>query len=161
MACLCVFVFSQLFVCASGADGSVEELAPDHHPDAPGERRRVEERGGIITYRGCWRVYSPEEGMYLAVSRAFGDICLKEPKLVIDADPDVTIRELTPNDKWLVIASDGLWCRVDNAPCAALLQNCDTAQEATDKLIYEAKYQQTHDNTTVCVVKLSMGRLNN
>ncbi len=97
--------------------------------------------------------------MYLAVSRAFGDICLKEPNLVIDADPDVTIREITPNDRWLVIASDGLWCRVENGPCAALLQNCSTAQEATGRLIREAKFQKTHDNTTVCVVKLNMGRL--
>jgi hypothetical protein len=43
--------------------------------------------------------------VYLAVSRAFGDICLKEPKLVIDADPDILIHEVTENDKWLVIAS--------------------------------------------------------
>jgi protein phosphatase 1L len=140
--------------------GVAEELAPDHHPDAPTEKARIEERGGVITYRGCWRVYSPEEGFYLAVSRAFGDICLKMPKQVIDADPDITVREITPDDKWLIIASDGLWCRVENDQAAACIRTSSSAQEATERLILEAKLRNTHDNTTVIVVKLDRGRTN-
>lgn len=146
---------SRVIMC--GMDGSVEEIARDHHPDDPIEKALVESRGGEIVHRGVWRVYSPQEGMYLAVSRAFGDVCLKEPKRVIDANPDVYIRQLTPNDKWLVVASDGLWCRIENEACAAAIRDCVTVQSATEKLIYEAKLAQTHDNTTVCVVKFQWG----
>lgn len=140
-----------------GADGSALELAPDHHPDAPRERERIEARGGDIVFRGCWRVHSPQEGMYLAVSRAFGDVSLKDPKVIIDADPDVTIRQLTANDKWLIVASDGLWCRVENDAAAAALSGCTSAVEAADRLIFEAKSGRTHDNTTVIAVRLEHG----
>lgn len=87
------------------SNGAVDELAPDHHPDAPRERERVEGRGGEIVFRGCWRVHSPQEGMYLAVSRAFGDVSLKEPTLIIDAEPDVTIRHIVPANRWLIIGA--------------------------------------------------------
>jgi serine/threonine protein phosphatase PrpC len=56
-------------------------------------------------------------------------------------------------------SSDGLWCRVENDACAQAIRGCSTAQEATDRLIHEAKFLKTHDNTTVCVVMLSKGRI--
>lgn len=52
------------------------------------ERKRINEAGGFIAFRGVWRVAG-----ILATSRAMGDYPLKEKNLVI-ADPDILTFEL-------------------------------------------------------------------
>ena len=71
----------------------------------------------------------------------------------------MTVVDVTSNDAFLIVASDGLWCRLENHQAANAIIGCDTAQAATDRLIFEAKHLQTHDNTTVTVVRLTTGPL--
>ena len=42
----------------------------------------------------------------LAVSRAFGDYCLKDFGLV--SEPEVTYRKITSKDQFLILATDGV-----------------------------------------------------
>lgn len=42
----------------------------------------------------------------LAVSRAFGDYCLKDFGLV--SEPEVTYRKITDKDQFLILATDGV-----------------------------------------------------
>jgi protein phosphatase 1L len=45
----------------------------------------------------------------IAITRAFGDLKLKEPTPFITAEPDLKQQWLTPRDAWLVLGSDGMW----------------------------------------------------
>lgn len=82
-------------------DNFAHPLTKDHKPHWPEERHRIEKLGGTITWDGFdWRIRD------LSVSRAFGDT---------DATPYVTHRpdlfryRLDKNDKFIIIACDGLW----------------------------------------------------
>lgn len=56
---------------------------------------------------GVHRVWLPnEESPGLAMSRAFGDYCLKDFGLI--SVPEVTRRQITVRDQFIVLASDGV-----------------------------------------------------
>lgn len=85
----------------------VAALTTDHKATNEQEKQRVEEAGGMVLYvHGVPRVNGR-----LAVSRAFGDSDLKE---VVIPMPDVTTHELTADDEFIVLASDGLWDALPN-----------------------------------------------
>lgn len=86
--------------------GKALQLTIDHKPNEATERQRIESLGGMVVWAGTWRV-----GGVLAVSRAFGDRPLKK---FVRADPDLWLDELTENDDFIILASDGLWDVVSN-----------------------------------------------
>lgn len=62
-------------------------IGADHKPGLERERQRVVGAGGRVEFQRCWRVISggndddPGRRTGLAVSRSFGDIEFKEPRL--------------------------------------------------------------------------------
>lgn len=80
-------------------------LSIDHKPLQPSEKKRIMNQGGNVYYDGIdWRVDN------LSVSRAFGDITSKYTTPI----PDVYQHKITKNDKFIILACDGLWDVVDN-----------------------------------------------
>jgi protein phosphatase 2C len=82
-------------------------LTKDHKPHWPEEKLRIESLGGKIYFDGYdWRV---EE---LSVSRAFGDL---DAAPYLTSFPDVFQYKITSDDKFLVLACDGLWDVMSNS----------------------------------------------
>lgn len=81
--------------------GRVVPLSIDHKPSREDEEVRIKELGGRVIFWGRWRV----EGV-LAVSRAIGDMNLKP---YVTCDPEIISHTITPDDHYVVLASDGLW----------------------------------------------------
>jgi len=79
--------------------GTAERLSIDDKCDNPEENSRVKAGGGIILDNRL--------GGVLAVTRAFGDHALTRVGLI--AVPHIVKHTLRPSDKYLVIASDGVW----------------------------------------------------
>ncbi|XP_010910560.2 probable protein phosphatase 2C 74 isoform X1 [Elaeis guineensis] len=87
--------------------GVANVLTRDHHPGREDERVRIESSGGYVSCRnGVWRVQDS-----LAISRAIGDISMKE---WIISEPEIKRLHLTSDCEFLIIASDGLWEKVTN-----------------------------------------------
>uniref|UniRef100_A0A0D9VSW1 protein-serine/threonine phosphatase n=1 Tax=Leersia perrieri TaxID=77586 RepID=A0A0D9VSW1_9ORYZ len=87
--------------------GKAEALTSDHRACREDERERIENLGGfVVNYRGTWRVQGS-----LAVSRGIGDAHLKQ---WVIADPDTTTLRVDPQCEFLILASDGLWDKVEN-----------------------------------------------
>ena len=56
---------------------------------------------------GVYRLWMPDEGSPgLAMTRAFGDFCLKDYGLI--SIPEVSYRKITNKDEFVVLASDGV-----------------------------------------------------
>lgn len=79
--------------------GQAERLSVDDKCDNIDEQIRIKQSNGLIVMN---RV-----GGVLAVTRAFGDHSLKDSGLI--AVPHIVKYTLKPFDKFLVIASDGVW----------------------------------------------------
>jgi len=81
-------------------------LTKDHKPHWPEELNRIQKLGGKIYYDGeDWRIKD------LSVSRSFGDI---EATPYVTHMPDLFHYKVDKNDKFLIMACDGLWDVVDN-----------------------------------------------
>lgn len=127
-------------------NGKVSVLTSDHKPNRPDERRRIQELGGSVVFWGVWRV----EGI-LAVSRAIGDRMLK-PFVV--AEPEVKQFTRTKADRYVVLASDGVWDTVSNEDVAQLVLKHEDPQAAAQRVMEEAYARGSMDNICVMVIDL-------
>lgn len=103
--------------CVMARGTTALEMSEDHKPDNAGELRRIEAAGGFV-----------EEGRVrgiLSLSRALGDLEYKlNKKIPVEAQmitcvPEIKKVAMTPEDKFVVIACDGIW-------------DCLTSQECVD-----------------------------
>merc|ERR1712078_476555 len=92
-------------------------LTKDHKPHWPDERRRINQLGGEIYFDGHdYRITD------LSVSRAFGD---KSSSKYVTHRPDLYKYKLNKNDKFLILACDGLWDVLTNHDAINfVLDNC-------------------------------------
>ncbi|RHY21074.1 hypothetical protein DYB32_009904 [Aphanomyces invadans] len=140
----------------------------DHKPDLPTERARIEANGGHVTGLLCGRkppsfalhhwpfnciVDVPRVDGILSMTRAMGDVTMKPP---LTAEPDVVVHALdSRTDKFLILATDGLWDVVTNHKAAKVALSCPCAQAAAAALCKLAMRRNTADNVTVLVVDLA------
>eukprot|EP01025_Chloroclados_australasicus_P042090 TRINITY_DN4483_c0_g1_i1.p2 TRINITY_DN4483_c0_g1~~TRINITY_DN4483_c0_g1_i1.p2 ORF type:complete len:262 (+),score=33.89 TRINITY_DN4483_c0_g1_i1:288-1073(+) len=82
-------------------------LTKDHKPTNPEEEKRINAAGGFVT-----------EGRVngsLNLSRAIGDMNYKQLKSkpaeeqIVTANPDIEDIELCPEDRFMILACDGIW----------------------------------------------------
>lgn len=138
--------------------GKVQQLSTDHKPASPEELRRIIALGGtVVNSKGVPRVNG-----ILAVSRAFGNFAIRH---VIRAEPDIFIRDLTEDDNYLILASDGLWDVLRNVDVCQLcytirsgsptLSASSCAQRMAESLVRLALDRGSQDNVTCMVLGIS------
>ena len=99
-------------VLVSGAS-KVERLSYDHRATDKAEIDRVKREGGIIMEdRVCGS---------LAITRAFGDHALKKDG--VSAKPHIKKHQLRPTDRYLVVASDGVWDALEDSDMLKLCKD--------------------------------------
>ncbi|KAE8736402.1 putative protein phosphatase 2C 8 [Hibiscus syriacus] len=91
----------------------LQSYAIDGWPD---ELKRIETAGGRVINWNGHRVLG-----VVATSRSIGDQYLK-PSII--SEPDVIKRELTDDDEFLILASDGLWDVVSNEITCRVVRKC-------------------------------------
>jgi protein phosphatase PTC1 len=127
-----------------GSNEKAERLSVDHKCTLEKECERIRKSGGIII---CNRL-----GGNLAVSRSLGDYSLREMGLI--SVPYLNRRVLRANDKWLIIASDGLFDVLTDAEVVSDIWKDDGCGAAVKKLVSKAMVKGSLDNISCIVVKL-------
>mmetsp|Transcript_53931 Transcript_53931/g.101107 ORF Transcript_53931/g.101107 Transcript_53931/m.101107 type:complete len:453 (+) Transcript_53931:61-1419(+) len=145
-------------------------LSDDHKPGRPDEQRRIEGNGGVVDMQGVWRVFTPGPATFggrsllwgLAVSRAFGDLLMKEPSrygcagctgALVSAMPEITVYDMNANeDRFLVLACDGIWDVLDDEEAVLVCAEHKTADMAAHALVRRAFELGSDDNLTAVVV---------
>lgn len=129
--------------------GIAVPLSKDHKPNTPEERARIESIDGgkkKIYYDGSdWRVVD------LSLSRALGDL---EANPYVTPMPQVYRYRLNPQDKYIVVACDGVWDVMDNQEVIDLFK---TASKKTNlaKLLGETALKKgSTDNVTAVVYQI-------
>lgn len=142
--------------CILCRDNFAMPLTKDHKPHWPEEKHRIEQLGGVITFdQYDWRIQG------LSVSRSFGDV---DAAPFLSHRPDVFRYQLDRNDKFFVIACDGLWDVLSNQDVVNfVLLNCydattnnkiNTNINIAKRLAEWALRKGSTDNITVVVVFL-------
>lgn len=138
-----------------------EEFTQDHKPDLPKEKERILATGGrvfAVEYDDgidgpprVWLGHMDVPG--LAMSRSLGDAVAHTAG--VTSEPEFTERELDPaTDKFVIVATDGLWEFVTNQETADKVQTTNNPPESVEVLVKEAnarwmQEEQVIDDTTV------------
>jgi len=144
-------------------------LTRDHKPSLRDERARIERAGGRVVFDGYanHRVYA-KNARYpgLNMSRCLGDL-MGHAECGISCEPEITERQLTPDDSHLLVCSDGVWEFITPNEAAGLVSEFPAAKamtaaerlakEAWDRWIRE-EGGAVVDDITVVLVYLQTGR---
>mmetsp|Transcript_11447 Transcript_11447/g.17313 ORF Transcript_11447/g.17313 Transcript_11447/m.17313 type:complete len:323 (-) Transcript_11447:25-993(-) len=131
----------------------------DHKPNDPEEKERVYRLGGHVKtyFYDVPRIFGPDGGGGLALSRALGDFYYGE---MVPCTPDISLRPISPQDEYLILASDGVFDVLSSAAAAdlvwrAFLKDGVTAEDVSKALIDKALALGSTDNVAAIVVRLS------
>eukprot|EP00188_Purpureofilum_apyrenoidigerum_P005419 Plantae.Rhodophyta-Purpureofilum_apyrenoidigerum.ctg7025.p1 GENE.Plantae.Rhodophyta-Purpureofilum_apyrenoidigerum.ctg7025~~Plantae.Rhodophyta-Purpureofilum_apyrenoidigerum.ctg7025.p1 ORF type:complete len:485 (-),score=52.41 Plantae.Rhodophyta-Purpureofilum_apyrenoidigerum.ctg7025:920-2374(-) len=142
-------------------NGVAHPLSIDHSPLRPAEVKRIREAGGFVSSKGVNGVIN--------LTRALGDLDLKEHKELtfpgqtftsdlIISEPEFSKSQLTVEDEFVIVASDGLWGKVTSSAAVKLARRVlETSRDAhrCAKALVKAAYDAgSLDNITVMVVLL-------
>lgn len=148
-------------------------LSRDHKPDLPSEAARIlSNNGRVESYFdqngmsvGPARVWLANQQIPgLAMSRSLGDVVASSVGVI--ADPEIQVYELTYEDKFIIIASDGIWEFISSEEAVCMVSSLwqsGNAESCCDKLVKEAtirwqKEDENIDDMTVIVIFLNVQR---
>ena len=106
------------------------DLSHDQKPNNPGERERILSHGGRIeAYKdengndfGPKRVWIKSEDIPgLAMSRSFGDEVAASVGTI--SEPEIETYDITNDDKFIIIASDGIWEFISSLECVNIIKD--------------------------------------
>ncbi|AQL07408.1 probable protein phosphatase 2C 32 [Zea mays] len=133
--------------------GKADVLTSDHRASREDEKERIENLGGfVVNYHGTWRVQGS-----LAVSRGIGDGHLKQ---WVVANPDTRTLLVDHQCEFLILASDGLWDKIDNQEAVDLarplcINNDKTSRLAACRMLTETSISRgSTDDISVMIVQL-------
>ena len=119
-------------------------LSSDHKVDNNKERERIIKSGGIINEG---RIFG-----HINLSRAFGDWQFKDFGLI--SLPHVSKIEISNDDQYVIIASDGVWDVLEDLEIYRLSLWNDNAMELCSKIIEASLVNGSKDNLSCFVIKL-------
>ncbi|GAB4843066.1 hypothetical protein Ancab_013045 [Ancistrocladus abbreviatus] len=114
------------------------QLTTDLKPCLPQEVERITQSKGQVfclhDEPGAYRVWRPcRRGPGLAVSRAFGDHCMKNFGVI--SVPEVTHRYITTNDLFVILATDGVWDVVSNEEAVQIVFSATERRNSAKTLV--------------------------
>jgi len=159
---------------------NVISVSQDHKPNVPKEKERIEQAGLTVVSESIsnneiddiHRIYKIEnKNQKLSMSRSFGDFDFKSntdlPSSLqaVTAIPEIYIHERTPNDAFLLLASDGVWDVMSNEEVASFIVEHISKQLSStkkydlanigDELANECLHnRRSEDNISVVIVSL-------
>lgn len=146
-----------------------EWLTVDHKPHMPHELQRIEASGGSLAWLHGNKPYirggdffrrqaNGEHPKQLNYSRAFGGKDLK--MFGLSSEPDINHFEITPEDKLVLIGSDGLWDVLNpkvacDIAIAARREGRSATQDIVERAIHDMPICGVRDNITVIALFLN------
>ena len=162
----------------------VTALSEDHKPNLPGEADRIRSAGFSVRSVECREEDGTTTTIHkvakndtdeLAVSRAFGDFDYKANATLSDSEqaviplPGVTVRTRSEDDRYLVLACDGIWDVVENDAAielvaaetdrkfAAGVSQGTLLPDVADAFLQECLGRGSRDNLSAILVRLGGG----
>lgn len=124
------------------------QLTPDHRVDNPQERERIiKMRIGYVS-----QGYVMVEDYGLMPTRTLGDAYFKKAGVI--ATPETGIYNINKEDKYIIMATDGLWDELSNEEVAWFAQKEANPKLAAKKIKQAVFSKGGSDNLTIIVIKI-------
>ena len=155
--CTIIYIFKEnnkrIFYCANVGDSkcflitnkNIKQISIDHNCNDKNEVERIKKNGGIV-FSG--RVFGT-----LILTRSIGDKEMK--KYGVINEPSIFRKEIDSDDKYLILASDGVWDVVGEDDIFNLSKNNFESEEFCKNVIKMSKDGDTRDNVSCIVIKLN------
>jgi len=123
-------------------------VSDDQKPDRPDERQRIEQCGGRVEPLfdedgeaiGPARVWLPNMMLPgLAMARSIGDDVAAT--VGVHAFPEVMFHQLSPADKFMVVASDGVWEFLESEDVIKIVAECKGDATVAAKAVCDKSYE--------------------
>ncbi|KAL6845010.1 hypothetical protein ACP4OV_025183 [Aristida adscensionis] len=131
---------SRAVLATNSDDGAVAavQLTVDFKPNLPQEKERIRRCNGrvhsLADEPGVHRVWLPNrESPGLAMSRAFGDYCVKDYGVI--SAPEVTHRRISSRDQFVILATDGVWDVISNDEAVQIVAATPVREKAAKRLV--------------------------
>lgn len=133
---------------------------PVHKPSKPSEVKRIIAEGGQVSrIQGIDRVIKKvnKSTIGLSVSRAMGDLIMKEPRPVISSVPEFSQAIVDLDlDQFLVLGSDGVFDFISDIDLGLMVANARGSlkgvQQVADDIVALAKARGSADDRTCVIV---------
>lgn len=152
----------------------ITELTDDHKPQREDEKKRLEEAKAILLTESEIRGFGDDSKIYICrekggdiiygvlFTRSVGDLDAHE-NLGISAKPEILVHQLTSKDRYLIIASDGVWDFMSNEEVLDIAMTVKDPLKSSEEITKTAKARWEErdqdgrrDDITVLVVKLEV-----
>ena len=155
--CTIIYIYKEnnkkIFYCANVGDSkcflitnkNIKQISIDHNCNDKNEVERIKKSGGIV-FSG--RVFGT-----LILTRSIGDKEMK--KYGVINEPSIYKKEIDCDDKYLILASDGVWDVVGEDDVFNLSKNNIESDEFCKNVIKMSKDGDTRDNVSCIVIKLN------
>lgn len=124
-------------------NGLAERMSYDHRGTDKMEIERVTQAGGFVI--------DGRVGATLAITRAFGDHSLKGKGVI--AKPFIKKHQLRSTDKYLVIASDGVWDSMEDQDAINYCKEECSIKDIAQAIVKGAIDKGSKDNTSCLVIR--------
>lgn len=140
---------------------AIKDMSRDHKPDLPEEKKRIEAANGEVAPLACWpdgphRVWIKDGNVPgLAMSRSLGDGVAHA--VGVSSEPEFITHTIdVETDKYLIIASDGVWEFISSEEAVKMVSKYKDPEKAADALVKEslkrwADEEPTCDDITALV----------
>jgi protein phosphatase 2C family protein 2/3 len=159
-----------IFYLIGGPKLSAKDLSRDHKPDDADEMARIKQWGGFVSPAPdpglSARVYLDAEFTMigLAMSRSIGDYAVKAVGVI--PDPETFVFELEKVDRFMILASDGVWEFITSGEAVDIVQkslsggaDCDAACQVlieTAAKLWQREEGDYRDDITAIVVRFPL-----
>ncbi|KAF5737023.1 putative protein phosphatase 2c [Tripterygium wilfordii] len=134
---------SRAVLATTSDDGTLlpVQISIDFKPNLPQEAERImQSKGRVFSLHdepGVYRVWMPN-GLTpgLAISRAFGDFCVKDFGLI--SVPAVTQINITIRDQFVILATDGVWDVISNQEAVEIVFSTPDRSKSAKRLVEAA-----------------------
>lgn len=150
------------------------ELTDDHKPQRPDEKARLEKSSALLLTEREVRGFGDESKIYICrerggdivygvlFTRSLGDLDAHN-HLGVSALPEMTERIISENDRYIIIASDGVWDYMTNEEVMAFCTQFSDPLKAAEALVAEASNRwetrdadHRRDDITAIILKLGI-----
>lgn len=154
---------SRAVMATTSSYGNLEpvQLTIDCKPNLPQEKERITRAKGKVFSSsdepGVYRIWMPNGetpgGPGLALSRAFGDYFIKDFGLI--SEPEVTQRNITRDDQFVILATDGVWDVISNQEAIKIVSSAQNRETSAKRLVEHAVRAWKHKRRGIAIDDIS------